>query len=215
MLYATGCLLWEPAWVLFCVGLQKNKVSRVVCIADNIFPHEKRPGDDLLTKYFLKSVDAFITMSEKVLGDLRTVENKKPSRFVAHPLYDNFGEQVSRDLAREKIGVSKQDRIALFFGFIRKYKGLDILLDAMKIVKAACEQENLQPIKLVVAGEFYEEQQPYLDRDPAKQYFRCGHPEDRFCSRQRSKILFVRCRRGGSTLQECDPERRNTPCVPF
>lgn len=159
-------------WLPFmgaCLGtilrrVRKNKVTRIVCIADNIFPHEKRPGDDLLTKYFLKSVDAFITMSEKVLSDLRGVESKKPSRFVPHPLYDNFGAPVSRDIAREKIAINQDDRIALFFGFIRNYKGLDILLDAMKLVKARCEKEAIKAIKLLVAGEFYEDQQPYLDQ---------------------------------------------------
>ncbi|MGN6491648.1 MAG: glycosyltransferase [Agriterribacter sp.] len=143
---------------------KKNGTTRIVCIADNIFPHEKRPGDNMLTSYFLKSVDAFITMSEKVLSDLKTVEKTNPARFVAHPLYDNFGEILPQDIAREKLSLDKNDRIALFFGFIRKYKGLDILLDAMKKVKEHCIRNGLKPIKLLVAGEFYEEAQPYLDQ---------------------------------------------------
>ncbi|MBX2921521.1 MAG: glycosyltransferase [Chitinophagaceae bacterium] len=143
---------------------RKNKITRVVCIADNIFPHEKRPGDNLLTRYFLKSVDAFITMSEKVLADLKTIEKSKPSRFVPHPLYDSFGEKVSQETAREKLGLAEYGRIVLFFGFIRKYKGLDMLLDAMKMVKDLQQQKGTEPVYLVVAGEFYEDARPYLDQ---------------------------------------------------
>ncbi|MBX3254038.1 MAG: glycosyltransferase [Chitinophagaceae bacterium] len=143
---------------------KKNKVTRIVCIADNIFPHEKRPGDNLLTRYFLKSADAFITMSEKVLADLKTIEKTKPARFVSHPLYDNFGEIVPQHTAREKLELAGYNRIALFFGFIRRYKGLDILLDAMKLVKQQRQSRNLEPVYLVVAGEFYENDQPYLDQ---------------------------------------------------
>lgn len=143
---------------------KKNKYSKVVCIADNIVPHEKRPGDATFTRYFLKAVDAFITMSEKVLNDLRTVESGKPARFVPHPLYDNFGEKIGKTEAREKLGISSGDRIVLFFGFIRKYKGLDILLDAMKIVKERTSLQKIPAVKLLVAGEFYEDAQPYLQQ---------------------------------------------------
>jgi glycosyltransferase involved in cell wall biosynthesis len=143
---------------------KKNRYSKIVCIADNIVPHEKRPGDAAFTRYFLKAVDAFITMSEKVLNDLRTVESGKPARFVPHPLYDNFGEKVTKEEARRKLGVGNNDRIVLFFGFIRKYKGLDILLDTMKILKDKAALQKIPAIKLLVAGEFYEDAQPYLQQ---------------------------------------------------
>jgi glycosyltransferase involved in cell wall biosynthesis len=99
-------------------------------------------------------VDAFITMSEKVLLDLRQFEKDKPAKAVLHPLYDNFGEKISTAAAREHLNIGVQEKIILFFGFIRKYKGLDILLDAMKILQG-------KGIKLLVAGEFYEDQKPY------------------------------------------------------
>ena len=111
--------------------VRKNKHTRIVCIADNVIPHEKRPGDKAFTKYFLKSSDAFITMSEKVMSDLRIFEKDKPARLVQHPLYDNFGPIISKAEAREKLGVGSQESVILFFGFIRKYKGLDLLLEAM------------------------------------------------------------------------------------
>lgn len=140
----------------------KNNHSKVVCIADNIIPHEKRPGDTAFTRYFIKAVDAFITMSEKVLGDLRKIETEKPARFVPHPLYDNFGEKISKEEAREKLGLSRSDKVLLFFGFIRNYKGLDILLDAMKILKEKSIVSKDIPVRLLVAGEFYENDKPYL-----------------------------------------------------
>ena len=141
--------------------VKKNKHTRVVCIADNIFPHEKRPLDLLFTKYFVKPIDAFITMSEKVLADLRQVAPGKPAKYIAHPLYDNFGQKVSRNEARIHLGIETNGPLLLFFGFIRKYKGLDILLDAMKILAAHPDTKNIQ---LLVAGEFYDNAKTYLDQ---------------------------------------------------
>jgi glycosyltransferase involved in cell wall biosynthesis len=130
--------------------------TRVVCIADNIIPHEKRPGDTLFTRYFIASVDAFMTMSEKVLADLKRFNDRKPAQFVPHPLYDNFGDPMPQAEARSALGLPAEGRLILFFGFIRRYKGLDILLEAMadpRIAEAG--------IRLLVAGEFYEDEAPY------------------------------------------------------
>ena len=159
-------------WLPFmgpCLGtilrrVKKNGHTRVVCIADNIVPHEKRPGDRPFTKYFVQPVDAFITMSEKVLSDLPAFTGSKPAKFVAHPLYDNFGEKISKQEARAYLRIGNDEKILLFFGFIRKYKGLDILLDAMKILKSS----NNSPLgaggKLLIAGEFYEDKKQYEDQ---------------------------------------------------
>src|SRR5690606_6472048 len=105
--------------------VKKNKHTRILCIADNIIPHEKRPGDNVFTKYFLKPCDAFITMSLKVMNDLVAFNNRKPALQVPHPLYDNFGDSVSQEEARTKLGIAPDQKLLLFFGFIRKYKGLD------------------------------------------------------------------------------------------
>jgi len=153
-------------WIPFmgpCFGtilrrVKKNNHTKVVCIADNIIPHEKRAADTIFTKYFVKPVDAFITMSKKVLDDLKQFVSNKPSQFIPHPLYDNFGEKVSKAEAREKLGIGLNEKVILFFGFIRKYKGLDILLEAMKILK-----DQQHQIKLLVAGEFYEDRKIYDD----------------------------------------------------
>lgn len=161
-------------WLPFmgpCLGtilrrVKKNHHTKIICIADNIIPHEKRPGDRMLTNYFLKPVDAFITMSEKVLQQLKQFIKDKPAQYVPHPLYDNFGTVISKEGAREHLKISKEAKIILFFGFIRKYKGLDILLNAFKILHASFANENL---KLLIAGEFYEDEKNYqfLLNDPA------------------------------------------------
>jgi glycosyltransferase involved in cell wall biosynthesis len=138
--------------------VKKNKHTKVICIADNIIPHEKRTGDTLFTKYFLKACDAFITMSQKVLEDLRQFEKEKPAQLVHHPLYDNFGERLEKNEARQHLGLNSDEKIILFFGFIRKYKGLDLLLQAM-----ADERIKKENIKLLIAGEFYEDEKPFLE----------------------------------------------------
>lgn len=160
-------------WLPFmgaCLGtilrqVKKNGHTKVVCIADNVIPHEHRPGDKSLTWYFLKPVDAFITMSEKVLEDLRQFTGK-PASLVQHPLYDNFGEPSSKEEAKQLLHLPNEP-IILFFGFIRGYKGLDILLRAMKILSSQSKDGYLQDApgmpmpKLLVAGEFYEAKEPY------------------------------------------------------
>jgi glycosyltransferase involved in cell wall biosynthesis len=142
--------------------VRKNKHTRIVAITDNILPHEKRPGDTAFTKYFLKPCDAFITMSDKVMKDLKQFNVTVPVKKVEHPLYDNFGKAVAKTEARQHLKLDQEEKILLFFGFIRKYKGLDILLDAIKILK----DKNFQSgrFKLLVAGEFYDDQNIYIQQ---------------------------------------------------
>ena len=137
--------------------VRKNRHTKIICIADNVNPHEKRPGDKQFTRYFLKSCDAFVTMSEKVLADLRTYEKTKPAKQVHHPLYDNFGALLPKPEARKHLQLNSDDRLLLFFGFIRQYKGLDLLIRTM-----ADERIRQSGIKLLVAGEFYDDDKPYL-----------------------------------------------------
>lgn len=160
-------------WIPFmgpCLGtilrrVKTNHHTKVVCIADNILPHEKRPGDEAFTKYFVKPIDAFVTMSEKVLMDLKTFVKNKPAKLIPHPLYDNFGERISKQEARKRLEINQADKVILFFGFIRKYKGLDILLEAFKMLK---EKQMIANLKLLIAGEFYEDEKNYssLLHDP-------------------------------------------------
>jgi glycosyltransferase involved in cell wall biosynthesis len=142
--------------------IRKNGKTKVIAITDNVLPHEKRPGDRSFTRYFLRSCDAFVTMSDVVMNNLRKFERTKPAKRVIHPLYDNFGDIISKAEARRylneslKMNIGEQEKIILFFGFIRKYKGLDILLRAM--AEPGIKESG---IRLLVAGEFYEDRDPY------------------------------------------------------
>ncbi len=128
---------------------KKNKHTKVLCVVDNIIPHEKRPGDDQFTKYFIGPVDAFVTMSKDVLKDVKTFTDK-PSSFTPHPIYDSYNEAVSKEAACRKLDLDPAKRYLLFFGFIREYKGLDLLLEAM-----ADERIRKEGIELIAAGEYY------------------------------------------------------------
>jgi len=145
-------------WIPFmapCLGTiariaKKNKHTKIVSILDNIIPHEKRIGDKALSNYFVKSVDGFVAMSKSVLTDIETFDKQKPKLFNPHPLYDNFGEIVSKEKAKENLELEQETNYLLFFGLIRDYKGLDLLLEAF-----ADERFRKMPLKLIVAGEFY------------------------------------------------------------
>lgn len=151
--------LMGPALGTILRKVRKNKHTKVICIADNIVPHEKRPGDEMFTRYFLNACDAFITMSTKTLDDLRKFEKNKPALLMPHPLYDNFGAIVPKNEARKYLGLPEHEKIILFFGFIRKYKGLDLLLEAM--ADPGIAQSG---IKLLVAGDFYEDEKQYHEQ---------------------------------------------------
>ena len=144
--------------------VKKNKHTKIICIADNIIPHEKRKGDHAFTKYFIKPIDSCIVMSEKVMSDLKLFDKAKPVKLIQHPLYDNFGEKINKETAKKNIGIVGHEKIVLFFGFIRKYKGLDILLDALALIK---QQQKSIPFKVLIAGEFYEDRNPF-DEQVAK-----------------------------------------------
>ena len=153
-------------WIPFmapCLGtiskiVHKNKHTKVIAIADNVVPHEKKPGDKILSKYFVKNVDAFVTMSKSVLKDLGMFDSQKPRKYTPHPLYDNFGEIIPKEIAKKQLKLQDNINYVLFFGFIRDYKGLDILLEAFAN-KELCKF----PLKLLIAGEFYAKPDKYLE----------------------------------------------------
>ena len=134
-----------------------RKTTKVFAITDNVIPHEKRIGDSLLTKYFVKSSDAFLTLSSSVLDDLKQFTDTKEKIFIPHPIYDSFGDIVEKSTAKEKLGLEVNGKYLLFFGFVRKYKGLDIMLEVMA-------DKRIQDIgvKLIVAGEFYDNKEEYI-----------------------------------------------------
>lgn len=130
---------------------------KVLAITDNVVPHEKRPGDVAFAKYFINGCDGFVTMSKAVMRDLEQFTKTQRKKFLLHPLYTSFGEKLDKQEARKRLGLNANDKLVLFFGLIRKYKGLDMLLEAFN------ELKHDKSIKLVIAGEFYEDKQPYLN----------------------------------------------------
>ncbi|MCG8332164.1 MAG: glycosyltransferase [Chitinophagales bacterium] len=135
---------------------KKNGKTKTLAITDNVIPHERRPGDRQLTAYFIKAVDSFVVMSRSVMDDIRTFNKEKPVSYIPHPIYDNYGDPASKEEAVNILGLEEPQPYLLFFGFIRAYKGLDLLLEAM-----ADERIKKLKLKLVVAGEFYESGDQY------------------------------------------------------
>lgn len=174
---------WLP-FMAPCLGtiaklVKKNSNIKVLAICDNVIPHEKRIGDEFLTRFFVKQCDGFVAMSKSVLDDLQKITNQLPPlrggqgrgfKFLPHPIYNIFGEKVEKEKARQHLGLSpphpsrregettrnNQEKYILFFGFIRKYKGLDLLLEAM-----ADERIKKLNVKLIIAGEYYEDKSFY------------------------------------------------------
>ena len=150
---------WLPFFgpCLGTIGKLVKSHTKVLALTDNIIPHEKRIGDHVFTKYFVKNCDGFIAMSKVVLNDLSIFTQNLNKAYSPHPMYENYGDAISIDLARKKLNLNPHDKIILFFGLIRHYKGLDILLEAL----AAPEIKN-QGVKLLIAGEFYDDKNFYL-----------------------------------------------------
>ena len=151
---------WLP-FMAPCLGtiarLSRSSKTKVISILDNIIPHEKRLADKMFASYFVSAVDGFVAMSKSVLADVELFDKRKPKVFCPHPLYDNFGAKLTRKEALTKIGWDENQRYMLFFGFIRDYKGLDLLLRAY-----ADSRFRKMNVKLVVAGEFYNNSEQYF-----------------------------------------------------
>jgi len=138
------------------VGPLQRRGTRVILVCDNLVPHERRPLDRTFTRWMLRNSDGYLLMSESVGRDLDRLKPGAPHRRVLHPLYAQFDRgRWSRESARAKLGLDGE--VALFFGYIRGYKGLDTLLDAWPAVRSR------RPVTLIVAGEFYEDPAPYRD----------------------------------------------------
>ncbi|MDP3451672.1 MAG: glycosyltransferase [Bacteroidales bacterium] len=167
---------WEPDllimryWISFFapshgfVGRHQLKKTKVISILDNVVPHEKRPFDTALTKYFLSSGDGFVVLSSSVGEDLIRLKPDARFKVIPHPLYNHFGEKQERDSSIERLSLEKNKKNILFFGLIRDYKGLDILIDAFSLLD--------QSYQLIIAGEPYGSFEPYarqLALSPAKE----------------------------------------------
>jgi len=137
---------------------KKGNQLKAISIIDNIVPHESRPGDKQLSNYFTKQIDEFVVLSQFVGEQLKDFITNQPVRFAPHPIYDNYGEIIDKELAIKHLKLDPKKKYILFFGFIRDYKGLDLLLEAM-----ATETLRKRDIQLIVAGEYYSNEEKYQD----------------------------------------------------
>ena len=140
--------------------VKRNGHTKCIGLIHNMIPHEKSALDKMFAPRFVKTMDGFVALSKSVLDDVASLDKQnKPKCFVPHPLYDHFGEIISRDEAIKHLALDPNNRYMLFFGLVRAYKGLDLLIDAF-----ADERLRKYPVKLIVAGEFYDDEKPYLEQ---------------------------------------------------
>jgi glycosyltransferase involved in cell wall biosynthesis len=148
---------WTP-FMAPCFGTisriaRRNGHTRILCQIDNVAPHEHHFVDRPFNRYFLRAVDGFIYMSEQVHSELKAYTTV-PAFFSPHPLFENFGTTVARDTACHALQLDPRYHYILFFGLIRDYKGVDLLLEAWAKVQRT-------DYRLLIAGEFYTAREPY------------------------------------------------------
>jgi glycosyltransferase involved in cell wall biosynthesis len=134
----------------------KNKDIPTFSIVDNAIPHENRRGDKVLTNYFLRHCNMHFTLSKKVKDDILSLNSLNRVVTLFHPIYDSFAQKPKKEMAYKKLNLEKDTKYLLFFGLIRSYKGLALALEAMSHPKI-----KEKSIKLLIAGEFYEDKQKY------------------------------------------------------
>lgn len=170
------------------IGRLVRKHCKVLALTDNVIPHEKRIGDKAFTNYFINSCDGFIAMSQTVLKDISLFSPNANQAYSPHPMYETYGAEISKSEARAKLKLDQEDKIVLFFGLIRNYKGLDLLIEAM-----SDEKIKKNNIKLLIAGEFYEDKQPYLDLIKKHKLKDQILLHDKFISNEDVRYYFCAC----------------------
>jgi len=148
-----------PAFGTIARLIRANGKTKIITIADNIIPHEQQFFDTAFTQYFIDSNNGFLAMSREVYAHIDLFTTGKPKKYVPHPMYDMFGPLLDKQEAKRKLGLDENCNYLLFFGFIRKYKGLTLLLNSFALL-----QQSNRNLKLIVAGEFYENREPYLEQ---------------------------------------------------
>lgn len=143
---------------------KRNGHTKCIALVHNLIPHEPTILDKLFAPRFVRQTDGFVALSQSVVDDIKKVESQKsiverPKTFSPHPIYDHYGERMSKAAACEALGLDAQYDYMLFFGLVRAYKGLDLLIDAFALIK-----DELPKLRLLIAGEFYEDEQKYRDQ---------------------------------------------------
>lgn len=149
---------FAPAFGVAARAAKKRSGCKVLFICDNVLPHEHTPFDKILTSWLFKAGDYFIVQSKSVERDLLSVVGSPRYEYVPHPVYEIFGNTVGKSEARSKLGIAENENVLLFFGYVRKYKGLHVLLDAVKEALTGLK------LKLLVVGEFYDNEADYREQ---------------------------------------------------
>ncbi|MFA5834277.1 MAG: glycosyltransferase [Bacteroidota bacterium] len=145
---------FAPCLSVICSIIRWKKNTAIICLAHNIIPHERKIWDNILSRLFFSVVDSFVVLSESVERDLLSLIKKPTYVRSFHPVYESFGTGIPKEEAKKHLSIN-EERVILFFGYIRRYKGLHILIDALKIVRQSL------PVQLLVVGEFYEDEQRF------------------------------------------------------
>lgn len=159
------CCYWmaffAPAFATIERIVKRNGHTRCMALVHNMIPHEPSVLDKMFAPVFVQATDAFIALSESVVDDIEKLDKRhcKPKTFSPHPIYDHYGEPMTKTAACEALGLDPEQDYMLFFGLVRAYKGLDLLIDAFAQVK-----DELPNVRLLVAGEFYEDEQKYREQ---------------------------------------------------
>jgi D-inositol-3-phosphate glycosyltransferase len=180
---------WLP-FMAPCLGtvariVRRNRYTLIIAVVDNVFPHEKMPFVRILTKYFMRCLDGAVALSYSVQKDIEFFRKDIPVTLTPHPLFDNYGRKTARDEAISALNLDRGASYLLFFGFIRDYKGLDLLIDAFG--DARFRDMNL---KLIVAGEFYRNENLYRELIKAHGIEKDVLIYDRFISDEDVKLFF-------------------------
>lgn len=136
---------------------KSNGKTRCVALVHNMIPHEPSLLDKLFAPLYVRATDGFVALSDSVVQDINRLDpSHKPKTSYPHPIYDHYGEQMSKEEACLALHLQPEKQYMLFFGLVRAYKGLDLLLDAFGKVK-----DQLPNLQLIIAGEFYEDEDKY------------------------------------------------------
>ncbi len=165
VIYKFWLPFFAPAYGVIAAIVKWRRTARTLFICDNIIPHERRPGDRLFTRFAMRFVDLYVVQSRSVENDLLSLEPAAKYVLQPHPVYEIFGEEFEREVARKRLhethpelALSPGESVVLFFGYVRDYKGLDVLLDALPSLL------EKRKARVLVVGEFYSDEKKYREQ---------------------------------------------------